>query len=65
MAGGGTKKRIEWGAVGIAFQLLVLVVGGLMAYAYMNGGTSRALADHERRIDALERKAGGQHGGRQ
>lgn len=55
MAGGGPKKTIEWGAVGIAFQLFVLLVGGLMAYAYMNGGITTRVQSNERRIEALER----------
>lgn len=63
MVGGGQKKKIEWGAVGIAFQLFVLLVGGLMAYAYMNGGVHRTLEDHERRIDRLENTRGGGHAG--
>lgn len=61
MVGGGPKtKGINWSlliqAVGTGFTLLAVVVGGLMAYAYMNGGTRATLDNHERRIDALERR---------
>jgi hypothetical protein len=49
MAGGGspTKTGINWSAAGIAFQLLMVIIAGLMAYAYVNGGTAS-------RIDRIE-----------
>lgn len=68
MAGGGSqKKTINWSlllqALGTGFTLLAVVVGSLMAYAYMNGGTAARLDNHERRLDALE--AAERRGGRQ
>lgn len=49
MVGGGTPKKtgINWPATGIAIQILMVIIAGLMGYAYINGGTSS-------RIDRIE-----------
>ncbi len=49
MAGGGTPEKtgINWAPVGLAFNILVVIVAGLMGYAYINGGTGS-------RLDRLE-----------
>lgn len=49
MAGGGQPKKINWSALTLGFNVLVLVLGSLMAYAYINGGTAA-------RLDALDRR---------
>lgn len=52
--GGDARKKIDWGAMTLAFNLFVLVIGGLMAYAYFNGQTTTAVANNSRRLDTLE-----------
>lgn len=50
MVGGGSqKKTINWSALTLGFNVLVVVLGALMAYSYINGGVSA-------RLDALEHK---------
>lgn len=56
MAGGGRPERtgINWPAAAIAFQLLMAIIAGLMAYAYINGGSAEKLATLKARLDGLE-----------
>lgn len=65
MAGRGAPRASNWGTIlaGIAlgFQVLVVVLGGFMAYAYLNGRNIERLDSLERRMSELER--GGNHGG--
>lgn len=63
MPGGGhPAKGNNWlpilQAVSIAFTMFVVILGGFMAYAYVNGGTAQRLNDHERRIDENSRRLG-------
>lgn len=47
-------ERINWSGLSFGFTLLIVIVGGLMAYAYLNGSTSTKIVELERRISALE-----------
>lgn len=58
MAGGGPRKKIEWGAIGVAFQIFTVVVAALMAYAYLNGSTSARIESLETKVKALEEGRG-------
>lgn len=61
MGRGGNSRKNNWPlilqAVGLAFTILTVIVGGLVTWAYLNGGTQHAIEDHGRRIEALERGA--------
>lgn len=52
MAGGGRPKReINWSALTLGFNAMVLILGALMAYAYINGGTAARIDGLEKRIN--------------
>ena len=61
MRGGRSqKKKINVGllltAAGMAFNVLALIIGAFMAYAYLNGATTERIKGLEHRIGLLERE---------
>lgn len=46
--------RISWEAVKFGFSVLLVIVAGLMAYAYLNGGMASRLNGIDGRLDKLD-----------
>lgn len=48
------RRKFDWAGISFGFTLLVVIVGALMTYAYLNGSTASKITELERRVTALE-----------